>query len=59
MDGEVLHWDRSSDGSNVAELLFTEAGGRAAHTLGITLQGEEIFEHTNTNVDTRRFKYSM
>lgn len=41
VDGEVLHRDGRGHLSDVAEVVLGQAGGRAAHGLGLPLQGEE------------------
>lgn len=38
---EVFLRDRGRDVSDVAELVFADAGGRTAHALRLTLQSEE------------------
>lgn len=53
MDGEVLHRHRGGDVPNVDELLLTDAGRRAAHVLGLSVQSEKLWK-THTQARTRK-----
>lgn len=41
VDGEVLHGDGGRQPPDVVEAVLSQAGGGAAHGLGLTVQGEE------------------
>lgn len=46
MYGKVFNWNRRSNISNMTELFFTDAGGRATHRFGLSIQCEKLYTHT-------------
>lgn len=49
VDGEILQGDRGRHASNVTELLFSDAGGVAAHRSRLTVNCKELWRHTHAH----------
>lgn len=54
MYSEVFQWDRSSNVSNMTKLVFTDAGGRAAHAFRVTLLCEETCRQQHKDITARK-----